>query len=239
MQTSIRAARPLGLSGVMAVAALLACGDGKVSAPTGGAWVDQLGGAGDEFVIDLAVEPDAGTVALSRIGGGAPWAATPAPAALGLIRLDPSGVVISEQELPNPHRAKVSRESIAATPSGDVLLALNAECSASVCLDLGAGAFRGSMLVKRASAGAVNWQRPLVGLLASRVAVDSTGNAVVVISAPDGSLRLLKVGPDGEALWEVPAPAPSGPSEGERVRVGHRIVVKRSRAAPHPRYLRR
>jgi hypothetical protein len=216
MQTSIRAARDLGIPGVLALAALMACGAKKVSTPTGGAWVDQLGGAGDEFVIDLAVDPGASTVALSRIGGGAPWAASPAPAALGLIRLAPSGRVISDQELPNPHRAEVSRESLAVTPLGDVLLALRAECSASGCLDLGAGALHGSVLMKRGASGSLTWQRPLDGVLASRVAVDSSGNAVVVISAPDGSLRLLKVGPDGEALWEVPAPAASGPSSGGR-----------------------
>jgi hypothetical protein len=174
-------------------------------------WVRQLGGKGDELVVDVASRSDGSTLVLTQIGSGPPWAANSPPEALGLVRLDRSGIVVSSQEFLNPERAEITRTSIAVTPVGDVLLAMFVD-SASGCVDLGAGPICGSALLKLDPTGPVKWQRPLSGTLASAVAADSNGGAAIAITSDDGAARLRRYAPDGAEIWEVTAPRLSGAS---------------------------
>lgn len=183
------------------------------SGPPATTWVRQFGDTGDEFVVDVASGSDGSTLVLTQIGSGRPWAASSPPEALGLARLDRSGLVVSSQEFLNPERAEITRTSMVVTPVGDILLALFVECSASGCFDLGAGPIRGSALLKLDPTGAVKWQRAVSGTLASAVAADSDGGAAIAITSDDGADRLRKYAPDGAEIWEVTAPRLLEPSQ--------------------------
>src|SRR6266540_3372446 len=74
-------------------------------------WARRLGGAGNEGVVAIATGSDGSTTALTWIG--AVPAATAAPDALGLVRLDRSGAVVWSRELPNPAHSSFFDAAIA------------------------------------------------------------------------------------------------------------------------------
>jgi hypothetical protein len=168
-------------------------------------WERRLGGAGDEYVLDVVADAR-GVTALTWIGSDL-WEATrtPVPAALGLVRLDHQGSIVWAEELPNPHGAEVRDLSMASAGWGTVV-ALRTTCAPAGCLDLGAGPASGSVVLRFDDSGSLMWQAAVEGTLASDVASGGGGDAVVAYRAIDGEPRIRRLDARGATLWEVRAP---------------------------------
>jgi hypothetical protein len=176
---------------------------GAPPAEQGGAarWVLDVGGRGDEHVAGLAVREDGVIVALTEIGG------TPErPDALGLVWISPDGHSLDDRTYPVRGRLLLGRGPIAVSPLGNVFVAFDAACEDEGCTDLG-GPVTSGALVKLSPRGDVVWRVALPNGVASNVAVDSAGSAVVAEGGSDGGMHpvtIHKLRWDKTVEWSIP-----------------------------------
>jgi hypothetical protein len=165
-------------------------------------WVHASGGRGNEHVAGVAVRGDGVTVALTVIGGTAER-----PDALGLVWLAPDGGVVGDRTYPVRGRIFLGPDPLATTPGGDLFLALGAACEDEGCTELGPGPVTSGVLVRLSPEGDFVWRVDLPNGVASNVAADGAGNAVVAESFADAGMipvTVRKFRPDGTLAWSAP-----------------------------------
>jgi hypothetical protein len=158
------------------------------------AWTVVTGGAGDEWVQDVAAAPGGAAVALTVIESGDGRVEQ-----IGLLEVDGSGREQWRRTYGVDASVRFPRGGALSTgPAGEVYLAV--ACT-SGCAGLGAP-LNGSALVQLSPSGDPRRVVRLAGEVASQPVVDPPGNVAVATSA-SGANVVRSLDPSGAQRWEV------------------------------------
>lgn len=165
-------------------------------------WALDVGGAGDEHVAGVAVREDGLVVALTVIGG-----TLERPDALGLVWISPEGRSLESPEprtYPFRGRLILGPDPVAVSETGDVFIAFGASCEEERCTAIGGRDVTSGVLVKLSPEGEFVWRADLPNGVASNVAADAVGGAVVAESFADAGMTPVTVRryrPNGSVAW--------------------------------------
>jgi hypothetical protein len=196
---------------------------GEPGGDSGGAatrWSMLTGGAGDEWVQDVAAAGGGSVVALTVIGpraGGFDQ--------IGLLQVDGGGRELWGRTYDVGAPVRFAPDgALSIGPGGEVYLALAATCGTG-CGGLGTR-FSGSALVQFSASGDVRWLVPLPGNVVSQPVVDPPGNVAVACAAAAANV-VRSYAASGALRWEIRLPGAADDDVALAADAGGNVIVAR------------